>query len=280
VEKILFMAPKINVDTDVTVRNYALALSKVKIVNREVELELYRQYKEHNDIEARNKLIESGLRFVVKLAQKFAKDLEHQKTLISAGNEGLLVAIDRFDPTRGTRFLSYATWWVILYIREEIHKSSVVSVPIWRKKSARKVQTVQDRLRDTLGREATMEELQEGTGFSANQIQNVINDTHIIIPIDSAPHIAEKSSTESDVINKTANALITYLIMTLPIRERFIVQAYYGFITDPPMSLKQIATILAISSERVRQIKIESLESLKKLLGVYRVSEIDDIYNL
>lgn len=264
--------------SDSTVKNYALALSKVEIVNRETELLLFQRYKEHNDIKARNKLIESGLRFVVKIAQNFSKDIDHQKMLISSGNEGLLVAIDRFDPTRGTRFLSYATWWVMLYIREEIHRQTVVSVPIWRKKSARKVHVTQDKLKEKLGRVATMEEVQTETGFSINQIKDVLSDNHQIIPLDLEKDIESEEHLEQAVINKTANDLITYLLMHLPIRERFILQAYYGFITDPAMSLKQIANVLHISSERVRQIKIEALALLKRLLEDYRIKDLSDIY--
>lgn len=263
---------------DPTVHNYASDLSKVKILDKKTELEFFRRYKENNDIEARNKMIESGLRFVVKVAQKYSKDLEHQKALISAGNEGLLVAVDRYDPTRGTRFLSYATWWIVLHIREEIHKSSVVAVPIWRKKSARKVQTVQDQLKEKLGREATYEEIHKETGFSVNQIKDVLQDKHQVVPLDFEPEPDAQDRLEESTINKSADRLLSYLLMSLPVRERFIVQAYYGFITDEPMSLKNIATVLCISSERVRQIKIEALATLKKLLSEYQIHDLTDIY--
>lgn len=272
------MTPTNIAPSDPSVKNYARDLSKVKIVNREEELKLFYKYRDHKDLDARNKLIESGLRFVVKVAQKFSKDLEHQKTLISAGNEGLLVAVDRYDPTRGTRYLSYATWWVMLYIREEIHRSSVVSVPIWRKKSQRKVQTVQEKLREKLGRDASFEEIQEETGFSVNQIKDVLHDKHQMVPLEYESDIEAESHLERDAINKTADRLVFQIMMHLPIRERFIVQAYYGFITDPPMSLKQIATILNISSERVRQIKIEALSVLRRSLADFAVNNVADIY--
>lgn len=263
---------------DPTVKNYAYALSKVEIVNKETELKLYHQYKQNNDIAARNKLVESGLRFVVKVAQNFSKDLDHQKCLISAGNEGLLIAVDRFDPNRGTRFLSYATWWVVLYIREELHRQTVVSVPIWRKKSARKVANVQEKLREKLGREAEISEIQQETGFSQNQIKDVLNDQHQIIPIEQDDAIPSEEDLGTKVMNRSADHMVSYLLSHMPVRERFILQAYYGFITEPPMSLKQIAGILCISSERVRQIKIEALNMLKRSLEGFQITQLDDIY--
>lgn len=264
---------------DPTVKNYAHALSKVVIVDQPTELELYRKYKQNGDIGARNKLIESGLRFVVKIAQKYSRDLEHQKSLISAGNEGLLEAVDRFDPTRGTRFLSYATWWVVLFIREELHRSSVVSVPIWRKKSARQVQKVQARLKDKLGRDATDQEIKDETGFSVNQIKWVMQDQHSVIPIDSERDIPSDVNLETSIVNGQGDLILRTVLGHMPVREKFILQAYFGFITDPPMSLKQIASVLGISSERVRQIKIEALETLKRILTEQGIGDLSDLYS-
>lgn len=268
------------IETDQTVRNYVIDLSKVVIVPPEVEKELFSAYKNSGCIESRNKLIESGLRFVVKVAQKFSKDLEHQKALISAGNEGLLVAIDRFDPTRGTRFLSYATWWVVLYIREELHRQSVVAIPIWRKKTARKVRAMQQKLEEELGREATLTELTDVSGLSTNQLTDILSDPPVTTSIDGVTQeLAHDHSLEVDFSNRSADKLINYILMTLPVRERFILHAYFGFITDPPMSLKQISIILGISSERVRQVKIEALASFRRVLAEYQVTSIADVYS-
>lgn len=266
-------------NSDPTVKNYAFDLSKVVIVDKATERRLFRDYLDNGNIESRNKLIESGLRFVVKVAQKFSKDINHQKVLISAGNEGLLVAIERFDLNRGTRFLSYATWWVLLYIREEIHRQSVVSVPIWRKKTARKVKNIQNKLRDELGRDASDVEVQQASGLSLNQIKDVLNDQHSVVPLEgNEAELVAEDSVETQAVNRSADQLINYILMTLPVRERFILQAYYGFITDPAMSLKQVATILNISSERVRQIKIEALATFKKILAEYQVQTVSDMY--
>ena len=162
----------------------------------------------------------------------------------------------------------------------------IVPIPVWRKKSARKVKAVRTQVRERTGREATIEEIVTGSGLTAKQIQSLDNDKQIIIPIDSNETGAIQDEIISDVnieaatVNKMGNRMVQYLVMSMPVRERFILQAYYGFITDASMSLKQIASILNISSERVRQIKMEALDNLKKMLGELDIADITDVLDI
>lgn len=264
---------------DRAVQGYARDLSKVVILDAVTERKLFALYKTTGDIDARNRLVESGLRFVIKVAQVYARDLEHHKQLISAGNEGLLVAVDRFDPTRGTRFLSYATWWVSLHIREELHRSQVVTVPMWRKKSLRKVRAAREALRDPSGREATDKEIRKATGLSQQQLEGLAQETFEIVSIEAAGTSPADVDTEKDVIDRMGNRLLREAIAQLPVREAFVCRAYFGFLTDPPMSLKQVASILGISSERVRQIKMEALVMLRNAMNSADVNTVGDVYD-
>jgi RNA polymerase primary sigma factor len=265
---------------DRSVKGYAKDLSKVVILDPKTERQLFAKYKTSGDIDARNKLVESGLRFVIKVAQGYSKDLEHHKQLISAGNEGLLVAVDRYDVTRGTRFLSYATWWVTLYIREELHRSAVVTIPMWRKKSLRKVRAAREKARDKYGREPTEGELRRVTGLSKQQLQGLTQETYEVIPLDYAASTATApQDTENEVVTRAGDRLVQYLISQLPIRDAFVCRAYFGFLTDPPMSLKMIAAVLGISSERVRQVKMEALASLRSYLEHININTASDVYD-
>ena len=274
-----------NEDIDYTTKQYAIELSKVTILNRDQELALFKKYRDEGDIEARNKLIESCLRFVVKLAGKYSKDLEHQKTLISAGNEGLLIAVDRFDPDRGTRFLSYAAWYIVLYIRDEIYKDSAVPIPTWRKKLYKKLIDTQKEFIEVIGREPTDEELAEAAGTTPKQVRAVLHANHAIMSINDEEvsdavqiemRILEDDLEEMAVQQSTASFL-DKILSILPVREQFIVRAYYGLVFDDPLSLKQIASLLGISSERVRQIKAEALEKIKEYLKSYGVDDLTDL---
>ena len=270
---------KVKID-DRTVHGYARDLSKVIILDAKTERQLFLKYKKTGDLDARNRIIESGLRFVIKVAQGFSRDLEHHKVLISAGNEGLLAAIDRFDPNKGTRFLSYATWWVTLYIREELHRSAVVTIPMWRKKSIRKVRKARDKVRDRHGRDATDKEVAKLTGFTKQQLAGLTQETFEMVPLDVAlPVAASPDDTDAKVRNEVSDQLVQYLISQLPIRDAFVCRAYFGFLTDPPMSLKQVASILGISSERVRQIKMDALTTLKRYLEHVNVTTAEDLYD-
>jgi RNA polymerase primary sigma factor len=272
-------------DIDYTTRQYAIELSRVKLLTKEEEELLYKRYKKHNDIEARNKLIESCLRFVVKLAAKYSKDIEHQKIFISAGNEGLLTAIERYDPSKGTRFLSYASWYIMLFIREEIYKDSAVPMPTWRKKLYKKLIDLKKEFIEVVGREPTMEELAEAANTTPKQVRAVLTANHAIISINDediseAVEIDMQSAManmEDKAISKDSADFLHKILSTLPVREQFIVRAYYGLVFDDPLSLKQIAGLLGISSERVRQIKAEALEQIKEVLEQYGIKDLTDI---
>ncbi len=264
---------------DRAVQGYARDLARVVILDAPTERKVFARYKATGDIDARNMLVESGLRFVIKVAQAFARDLEHHKQLISAGNEGLLVAVDRFDVTRGTRFLSYATWWVTLYIREELHRSQVVTIPMWRKKSLRKVRAAREAVRDNTGREATEKEIRTATGLSKQQLAGLAQETYEIVSLDDANTASAGIDTEGEVISAMGDRLLRLAISQMPIREAFVCRAYFGFLTDPPMSLKQVASVLGISSERVRQIKMEALTILRRNLESLDINAVDDVYD-
>lgn len=264
---------------DRSVKGYAKDLSKVVILDPRTERLLFSKYKRNGDIDARNKLVESGLRFVIKVAQAYSKNLDHHKQLISAGNEGLLVAVDRFDPNRGTRFLSYATWWITLFIREEIHRESVVTIPMWRKKSIRKVRAAREMVRDKFGREPTDKELRVFTGLSQQQLNGLSQETYEVVPLEVAVTLpAAEIDVEDAVLTRSGDRITSYLLSQLSLRDAFVCRAYFGFLTDPPMSLKMIASILDISSERVRQIKMDALHTLRRYLEYLGVHSADDVY--
>ena len=266
---------------DPVIKAYAKDLATVTILDAKTERETFLHYKKTGSIESRNKLVLSGVRFVIKIAERYARDSDHHKELIAAGNEGLITAVDRYDLKHKTRFLSYATWWVVLAIRENLHKnSSVVQVPMWRKKALRKIRAARDQVYEQHGRMATQKEIKAKTGLSLQQQEGLAQETFDMVPLDAdtAQELSTEENVEDSVSNALSNKLVQYLISQLPVREAFVLRAYFGFLSSPPLSLKQVAQILTISSERVRQIKFEALLTLKNYLDALGLKAYDDVF--
>jgi RNA polymerase primary sigma factor len=260
---------------------YAYELSLVTILDVETERKLFKRYKRNKDPEAKRRLIESGLRFCCKVAKNYAgQNFDLQQLLVSAGNEGILVALDRYDPNKGTRFLSYAAWWILLYVREELHKNSVVTIQLGRKKALRKLNNTLQKSRKELNREPTSKELSKATGMSIKQVERLLAEHVEVCSLDALTHApANDEDIAKSTTNKSASEYIEYIISMLPLREAFVIRAYFGQISDPPLSLKAVAAVLGISSERVRQIKLRTLAQIKKYLeynGVYSLSDLLD----
>jgi len=248
--------------TDKNFHCYYKEVGRTKILTPQLERKLYKQYKKTNDIDARDALVHNCLRQVVKLAQKYSRDPDRVKDLISAGNLGVLNALIRYDPNRKTRFLSYATYYIKLYIREELYDSELVSMPRWRQKAVRKVNRVKSEA-ERSGREADDDELCTATELSKEQIERLRVDHFCFPSIENVPPPHEKPKADQSAIDAETRGFLNAALKTLGVKEGFVLRAYYGYI-DEPWSLRQIAGVLGVSSERVRQIKMDSLASLQR----------------
>lgn len=213
------------------------------------------------DIEARDKLVEGALRFVIKMAKEYSRhargvhyDAELLKALISAGNWGLLEAVARFDSGHGTRFLTYAAWWVRERILAELDSMGVVRVPAYRQKQLRQKRK-QGELIAPDAAHVTMEE---------------------IAAVD-AKHQDERL--ELELMNTYGATLVYNALEDLDLRARdkYIVLSYFGAREDPK-NLRQISNRLGLSSERVRQIKKDTLERLKGYLEALEITDAGDVF--
>jgi RNA polymerase primary sigma factor len=247
---------------DKNFHNYYQEVGRTKMLSPEDERKLYRKYKRTKDIKARDALVHNCLRQVVKIARQYSRDPDQVKDLISAGNLGVLNALDRYDPSRNTRFLSYATYYIKLFIREELYDSNLVNMPRWRQKAVRKVKRVKSTA-ERQGRQVDDDELCEATELSKTQLERLRVDHFCFPSIESIPPPHEKPTADHSAIDAEAKGFLDAALKTLQVKESFVLRAYYGFI-DEPWSLRQIAGVLGVSSERVRQIKMDALGSLQK----------------
>jgi RNA polymerase primary sigma factor len=214
------------------------------------------------NFKARDRLISGALRFVVKVAKEYAYrtkgpnfDNEVLTTLISAGNMGLLVAADRFDATRNTKFLTYAAWWVREKILEELDSQGIIRVPAHKQKALRA-------------------QRKHGGGTEV-EAPHVTLDT--VEAIDAAGHCDHRL--ERDLVNTYGFTLLRQALDELSLRERdkYIVLAYFGA-REEPKNLRQISKRVDLSSERVRQIKKDTMDMLRTHLMANRVEATRDVF--
>lgn len=273
---------KLSSDDPNTAR-YFNEVRKEEILDAPAERRLFQQYKKKGDIQARDKILGSALRFVIKLAKKYARDADTTKDLISAGNLGLLKAVDRYDPKHNTRFLSYATSWVLLEMRNELYNAGIVSMPLWRQKAIGKLKRANARSEARNGKKASLDELGYVVDLSAVQLQRLQARQVFVVAMENCDDHPSNGTgpraAHSVAVDRESRTILGALIRALPtVKEQFIVKAYFGWISDP-MSLRQIANVLGVSSERVRQIKTNSLRRLCRQLR-YRlcINHVDDIF--
>lgn len=214
------------------------------------------------NFKARDRLISGALRFVVKVAKEYAyrtrgRDFDNEMltSLISAGNVGLLVAADRFDVSRNTKFLTYAAWWVREKILEELDGQGIIRVPAHKQKALR-----------------AQRKYGGGTEVEAPHVT-----LETVDAIDAAGH--NDTRLERDLINTYGLALLRDALDKLSLRERdkYIVLAYFGA-REEPKNLRQISNRLDLSSERVRQIKKDTLELLRTYFTSNQVGGARDVF--
>jgi len=228
----------------------------------------------------RNEIVERNLKFVIKLAKSFWVDgnQENFENLVSAGNIGLMRAIDRFDTTRGVRFLTYAANWIALEVRIEIANDSLVKVPIWWQKTLRKLSVAFNELSKTqepvsvkvLAKSADVP-LRHVVKLSENSA-SIRRDQlpiarHELPLIESLLPCYDDLSAEEECIQGNARTFVHEALGRLKPQERLVIQAVYGLDDGNPQNLRQVSNVMGNTGERVRQLKEKGLESLRKKLS-------------
>lgn len=221
----------------------------------EEEKRLLRAWQKRGDIKARDAIVKTHLRFVVKQAHKRTKDPEAVKDYIAAGNLGLLRAADKFDVNRRPyiRFLTYAGWWILKEMSDQDYAtSSLVHVPAHRQKEQR---------RNARAFRAAMQE--KGPECGEVQAMNPGLPEGVVVHLDAAKNTPDDREGEPSNAygNERLRALLRQAIAGLPAREQTVLNLYFG-VKDDARNLVQIANIMGMCPERVRQIKISGMRLL------------------
>ena len=230
--------------------------------------------------EGRGELVESNLFYVVHVAREYSDFGILFEDLLSEGNVGLLEAAERFDPKRGTKFITYASWWIRKRMLNLIARQlTFIRLPKYKVERLRRLRAAEAALGSRLCRRPQLEELASETGLSPLEIENLrligqrqVSLEHLVngecgrrleeLLSEPAGAEAEEGLIEQDFENHLAK-----IIDELPEKERFVVRQRFGFDGDCSSTLQSIAGQLGLSRERVRQIELQALERIRRALS-------------
>jgi RNA polymerase primary sigma factor len=258
-----------------TLNIYLQEIGKTDILTAEQEFELARRIEE-GDKRALDELVKANLRFVVSVAKKYQNQGLSLSDLISEGNVGLITAAERFDRTRGFKFISYAVWWIRQSILQAIaEKSRIVRVPQNKVGLKNKITKAYNQLSHEFLREPTIDELSDLLDLQYEIVEEVMNSVNDQISMDAPLGNEGETNLYDMTLNEDSPSAETHLnkdsfrieiersLAVLNERDSEIVRCLYGFNGQEPLSLSETAFIFGLSQDRVRQIMDGAIKKLK-----------------
>ena len=254
---------------------YLQEIGKVDLITAEMEVELAKRIKQGDAI-ALEKLTKANLRFVVSVAKQYQNNGLSLGDLINEGNVGLIKAAERFDETRGFKFISYAVWWIRQSILQALaEQARVVRLPLNRVGSLNKISRAFSDLEQKFPREPSSEELADVLDVSVDEIEKTIRSGGRQISVDAPFVQGEENSLldvlTSDQVDTPDTALmhdslqreVSRALSTLTERESEVICEYFGLNGHTAMTLEEIGEKFNLTRERVRQIKEKATRRLR-----------------
>jgi len=253
---------------------YLQEISKEAMISAEEEVELAQRIKK-GDQKALERLTKANLRFVVSVAKQYQNQGLSLPDLINEGNLGLLKAAERFDETRGFKFISYAVWWIRQSILQAISEQSrIVRLPLNQVGSVNKINREINRFEQLYERRPSVDEIADKVDLPQEKIDEAMAINGHQISVD-APFIEGEDNSLLDVmansdapladnqlVEESLKSEIQNALSALNERERNVLEASYG-INQPELTLEEIGTKFGLTRERVRQIKEKAIRKLR-----------------
>ena len=253
---------------------YLQEIGKEEMITVEEEVELAQKIR-NGDRMALERLTKANLRFVVSVAKQYQNQGLSLPDLINEGNLGLIKAAEKFDETRGFKFISYAVWWIRQSILQAIaEQSRIVRLPLNQVGSVNKINKILNKFEQENERKPSIEEISEELDIPEEKIDEAMNANGHHVSVD-APFVEGEDNSLLDVlvnndapmadrelVTESLKAEINNALKCLNERERNVVEAFYG-INQQELTLEEIGTKFGLTRERVRQIKEKAIRRLR-----------------
>ncbi|HEX4349890.1 MAG TPA: RNA polymerase sigma factor RpoD/SigA [Verrucomicrobiae bacterium] len=258
-----------------TLQLYLREIGRVKLLTPKEENELARRIR-RGDKQAREQMITANLRLVVKMARDYQGLGLPLLDLINEGNIGLMKAVQRFDPRKGAKLSSYASWWIKQAIRRALSNTSkTIRLPVHVVDTMAQVRKAEARLHDTLGREPTDEEIADDLGRNPRRIRQYREASRAPVSLDSpisaddstaiADHVADANAAApfEELVRSNDTAMVQEVLATLDKRESRILAMRFGLDDGRPKTLEEVGARLGVTRERIRQIQEQALQKMR-----------------
>lgn len=278
-EELAITAENVDAFADDSVRLYLREIGKIPLLTPEEEAELAKRIVK-GDKKAKDKMVESNMRLVVSIAKRYGGRGLDFLDLIQEGNTGLLRAVDKFDPDKGFKFSTYATWWVRQAITRAIaDQARTIRIPVHMVETINKVLRTTRKLTSELNREPTNEEIAKELDMEPEKIDYVMRIKQDIASLDASVgregddedsvlgdfvEDEERDSPEDSAANQILKEQLSEIIATLTDREQKIIRLRFGIGGGRPHTLEEVGAEFDVTRERIRQIEAKALSKLRK----------------
>jgi len=279
-EEVVAMAPSPHDDTsDDSVRLYLREIGKIPLLTAEEEYDLAQKVIKGNK-KAKDKMVEANMRLVVSIAKRYSGRGLDFLDLIQEGNTGLLRAVEKFDPNKGFKFSTYATWWIRQAITRAIaDQARTIRIPVHMVETINKLLRTQRRLTQELNREPTVEELSKALEIEPEKVEYVMKIKQDISSLDATVghegddddsalgdfiEDEERITPEESAASQLLKEQIRDILSSLSDREQKIIKMRFGLDGGKSHTLEEVGQEFAVTRERIRQIEAKALSKLRK----------------